>query len=92
MERKAREQTNCMEALFQAFRQKMGDSYQIEAPEGARKETIFKIIKDGEQEGIILHPNSKKIQLCLLSKEQRKPRLFWSGSTRKSEIVWEQPT
>lgn len=52
MERKDREGTNRTEALLQAFRQRMGDGYQIEPSEGDRKDVIFKIIKDGEQEGI----------------------------------------
>ena len=66
MERKTRKEESGTEALLQAFRQKMGDGYHIEPSEDDRKEVIFKIIKDGEQEGIILYPNSKKIRLCLL--------------------------
>ena len=55
MERKTRKEENGTEALLQAFRKKMGDSYHIEPSEDDRKEVIFKIIKDGEQEGIILY-------------------------------------
>ena len=72
MERKDREGTNRTEALLQAFRQRMGDGYQIEPSEGDRKDVIFKIIKDGEQEGIILYPNSKKIQFYLLCRGAEK--------------------
>ena len=72
MERKDREGTNRTEALLQAFRQRMGDGYQIEPSEGDRKDVIFKIIKDGEQEGIILYPNAKKIQFYLLCRGAEK--------------------
>ena len=72
MERKDREGTNRTEALLQAFRQRMGDGYQIEPSEDDRKDVIFKIIKDGEQEGIILYPNSKKIQFYLLCRGAEK--------------------
>ena len=72
MERKDREGTNRTEALLQAFRQRMGDGYQIEPSEDDRKDVIFKIIKDGEQEGIILYPNAKKIQFYLLCRGAEK--------------------
>ena len=73
MERKDREGTNRTEALLQAFRQRMGDGYQIEPAEGDRKDVIFKIIKDGEQEGIILPKRQKDSVLFALqvSRENR---------------------
>ena len=43
MERKDREGTNRTEALLQAFRQRMGDGYQIEPSEDDRKDVIFKM-------------------------------------------------
>ena len=90
MERKDREGTNRTEALLQAFRQRMGDGYQIEPSEGDRKDVILKSSKTESRRESSCTQTPKRFSSICFAGEQRKPQQSWSRIIRKSGSNWVQ--